>query len=127
MPRSGLAPRVARQTLAGWLDGLGAPATFIDDVKLVVSELVTDAVIRANSPAHVRAEVDDGRLRLAVQDESGRRPATTGTITTAGGYGLQFVAALTDDWGWSTTSTGRQVWIERRFADPTTNDDLEPA
>ena len=70
----------------------------------------------------MRAEVADGRLRLEVHDEWSVLPASRDAARSAGGYGLQFVAALTDDWGWSTTRTGKCVWIERRFADPITDD-----
>jgi anti-sigma regulatory factor (Ser/Thr protein kinase) len=123
MARCPRAPRVVRQTVAGWLDGLGVPPTFIEEVRLVVSELVTNAVTHANSAVRVRADVDDGRLRLEVHDESSQPPALIDTPTPAGGYGLHFVAQLTDDWGGSTTPTGKRVWIERRFADPIPNND----
>ena len=59
----------------------------------------------------------DGRLRLEVHDGSSLLPASRDAARSAGGYGLQFVAALTDDWGWSTTPTGKCVWI-RSVASP---------
>jgi anti-sigma regulatory factor (Ser/Thr protein kinase) len=62
--RSHRAPRVVRQTVAGWLETFGGPAPFIDDVRLVVSELVANVVTHADSPVRVWAEVADGRLRL---------------------------------------------------------------
>lgn len=108
-------PATARAAIRPWLIGLSCPADFVDDMALVVSELVTNAVVHAGSGARLCAEVHDGRLRLEVDDASPTPPAMRDGSVRVGGYGLRLVAALADDWGWTTTSCGKQVWSEHRF------------
>ncbi len=107
------APRLVRRALASWLDDRGLPAAWRDDVSVVVSELVTNAVIHAPSAARVRASLDAHVLRLEVHDASAappapRQPGGTGP----GGYGLRIVAGLSADWGWFATPSGKYVWTE---------------
>jgi len=86
----------------------------LDDVRLVVSELVTNAVIHApGAPISVRVDVDDrGVVRGEIEDhggEGGVRPRPT-SPDQAGGYGLGIVDALTDRWGVGDGTT--RVWFE---------------
>lgn len=92
-------------TLAAW--GLDA---LIADAQLVVSELITNAVGHAGSPAAIDLSFRRGVLRIGVQDRSDgsvvlREP------TAAGGWGLRLVAALSRSWGEEhLTSGGKEVW-----------------
>lgn len=106
------APRHAREAVAPLRDELDARTH--DDLRLIVSELVTNAVAHGpNHPIRVRVEVgDDGVVRGEIEDEGsgttvGLRAARSGT---AGGYGLGIVDALSDSWGVRGTST--RVWFE---------------
>ena len=93
-----------------------------DDAVLVTSELVTNAVVHAASSTRLRATLHAGRLRLEVYDDSVEPPRPRDNSETAGGYGLQFVASLADDWGWSPTPTGKLVWAEHLDASHITTD-----
>jgi len=105
------APSQARKAIAP-LRGRVHDRT-LDDVRLVVSELVTNAVIHApGSPISVRVDVDDrGVVRGEIEDlgEGGVRLRPT-SPDQAGGYGLGIVEALTDRWGVGDGNT--RVWFE---------------
>ncbi len=107
------APSQARDALAAWLDGINADVDMRDDLVLVISELVTNAVVHAGSAAEVLASFDDGRIRLEVHDRHRAPPIerVDGDVG-RGGWGLRLVGAVTDGWGWSPTVSGKMVWTE---------------
>ena len=88
----------------------------VDDVALVASELVTNAVLHASSPTRVALYVHDERLRLEVHDDSSvmpeRRRATDQAST---GRGLALVDGLAEAWGVSLSAGGgKSVWADFR-------------
>ena len=113
-----LAPRIARRTLGRWLLESSCPADFVEQAKLIADELVTNVVTHAGTPAHLRASLDDGRFKQEVHDRS-TAPLIVERRRRIDGFGLQLVAMLADDWGWSRVPDGKYVWTEMRFADPT--------
>jgi anti-sigma regulatory factor (Ser/Thr protein kinase) len=95
----------------------GAAARLPDDLResaaLLVSELVTNAVVHGGTTTTVRVGHPAGRFRVSVQDESTAAPATgapDGSQTS--GRGLQIVAGLADRWGVDLTDRGKSVWFE---------------
>jgi anti-sigma regulatory factor (Ser/Thr protein kinase) len=108
----------ARQALAE-LDDRVSPG-LLEDLRLLVSEVVTNAVrhghvadgeavrVRiAEAPAHVRVEVLDPGPAFTppvIDPEPGR----------AGGWGLWLVEALADRWGINGDG-GTCVWFEVRY------------
>jgi anti-sigma regulatory factor (Ser/Thr protein kinase) len=107
------APGQARDAVAPLLGRIGERTHA--DLRLVVSELVTNAVIHApGQPIRVSVDVDEeGVVRGEIQDRGagGVRLRTT-TPGDPGGYGLGIVDALADDWGVGDGST--LVWFELR-------------
>ena len=106
------ARRCARQALAGW--ELGQIA---DDAELVVSELVTNAVLattrtRRAVPVALYLAADPGRLTLLVWDASSELPVhRPHGDDSAGGRGLDIVQALSDRWGTQApVRGGKVVW-----------------
>lgn len=75
----------------------------VDDVRLVVSELVTNAVIHARTPVRVRIEEMPFCVKLTVYDEAVDIPVPSfvNRVSTDddGGRGLWIVDAFTDHWG----------------------------
>ena len=120
VPRSPKAATIARAALTEWLATWRCPSDLAADVTLVLSELVTNAVIHANSSADITATLHDHRLRVEVHDRSAEPPHLRTGHDDPGGYGLQFVATLADTWGWTFTTPGKVVWTEHRRHDPIT-------
>ena len=92
---------------------------YLDEVEtmtLLVSELVTNAVIHGRGRVHLTLTDSDGTIRVAVEDHGGGRPSLVraGTGMHGGGWGLRLVDRLADEWG-SVQDAGRtSVWMERR-------------
>lgn len=109
-----LAPRRARADLRSALAAQADPDA-IDVVELLTSELVTNAVEHAGSPARVAAAVLGARIRVSVSDDD---PTPLQVATPAagaeGGRGLALVEALSLSWGIDVTPSGKTVWFEIR-------------
>jgi anti-sigma regulatory factor (Ser/Thr protein kinase) len=89
--------RLAASALAQW--GIGQDKT--DDVVLVLSELVTNALVHTDGPARVRLRLRAGRIALEVADTSTRQlDLETGPDEESEpihGYGLALVASTLAD------------------------------
>jgi anti-sigma regulatory factor (Ser/Thr protein kinase) len=112
----GRARRWARSRLAG--SGIEADEPLAETVILLVSELVTNAVVHTGCPAVLRLSLPDeatesATVRLEVADTSCQAPVprcAEGDET--GGRGLALVNGLADRWGWSAEGTGKRIWCE---------------
>jgi anti-sigma regulatory factor (Ser/Thr protein kinase) len=82
------------------------------DVELVVSELVTNAVIHGTGPITLRVRVIDGFVSVGVQDcGSGVPRMNRADPSREGGRGMTVVAGLVSDWGVRVDrGTGKEVW-----------------
>lgn len=113
----GRARKWARSRLAG--SGIEADEPLAETLILLVSELVTNAVVHTGCPAVVRLSLpdapteEDSTVRLEVADACGRAPlprCVDGDAT--GGRGLALVDGLADRWGWSPEGAGKRIWCE---------------
>lgn len=84
----------------------------VDDVSLVVSELVTNAVTHAQTPLTVVLRREGGAVTLTVTDLSPVIPCMVASDGMAlGGRGLVIVDALSRGWGVTPGSNGtKTVW-----------------
>jgi len=105
-----------------WLAGLlGPDQVASDDIELLASELITNAIKYADSTsvAVVVSQVDEGQIRVEVAD--GGHPVNRPCIAAEpldcaeGGRGLHIVRLLAADSGVSGDATGRTVWFEVVF------------
>jgi anti-sigma regulatory factor (Ser/Thr protein kinase) len=101
--------RVARQALRRWLEERSRANP--EDAMLVLSELVTNAMVHARAGCTIEVQHHDDVVRLEVRDPSAAPP----TMRTAhphniGGRGLRLVAAVAQAWGWEPTAGGKRVW-----------------
>jgi len=100
---------LVREVLDGW-----GEAALRDDVDLVLSELLANAVLHAPGPARVVVERDTAGVRLEVRDTSPVPPLRriSGRSATTG-RGLNLVNALCSSWGVSERGDGepgKSVW-----------------
>jgi anti-sigma regulatory factor (Ser/Thr protein kinase) len=107
------APSEARRFVAEVLRQWGLHNPLLDDARLIVSELATNAVVHAGSPFSVVVRAADSRLRLSVRDASPAEPRIRpqGPMTDRG-RGLPLVAALASSWGIEPSEEGKVVWAE---------------
>jgi anti-sigma regulatory factor (Ser/Thr protein kinase) len=129
LPRSPSSVGTARRFIATRTAAWSFPAPAADQLVLIGSELVTNAVLHARTELTLTLELRADRVRISVQDRS-RAPATLrhyrpDALT---GRGLGVVAALSDRWGVSTAPDGKIVWAELRAnGDPRGRIDPTPA
>ncbi|MEV7525931.1 SpoIIE family protein phosphatase [Streptomyces sp. NPDC091371] len=111
------ARRFAARTLRSW-----GVVEELDEALLVVSELVTNAIVHTQGEVGMDLTLSTDRLRIAVNDASPRTPVKPVSVDweSTGGRGLLIVEATTVAWGSVPLSGGKQVWAEiprRRASD----------
>ncbi|MFC8124760.1 ATP-binding protein [Streptomyces sp. NPDC057302] len=129
----GRARRWARSRLAG--SGIEVDESLAETLILLISELVTNAVVHTGCPAVLRMRLPDvpdvaeeaagaagatgatgagpGTVRVEVADTSAHPPVprhADGDATN--GRGLELVEGLADRWGWQTEGAGKSIWCE---------------
>jgi serine phosphatase RsbU (regulator of sigma subunit)/CheY-like chemotaxis protein/anti-sigma regulatory factor (Ser/Thr protein kinase) len=102
----------ARGFVSGALVDWGLAAD-VAPLELMVSELVSNALVHGTGPIGVRLRRDDSTLRLEVSDEGGTT-APQVHPQVVGGWGLQFVDQLADSWGSEKRDGGTVVWVVKR-------------
>lgn len=105
----------ARDRVLTYVRAWGVPLNeeMREGVRLVASELITNAVVHGGGLATVGLYYDDGRLLLVVHDGNPaepRREYTTGDDEA--GRGLAMVEFLATRNGWDPTTRGKKVWAE---------------
>ncbi|MCX5252088.1 SpoIIE family protein phosphatase [Streptomyces sp. NBC_00201] len=84
-----------------------------DSALLVISELVTNAVVFTTGPVTVRLVKAGGRLICEVGDTGNGRPRLRrGQVLDDSGRGLHVIHKLTTRWGVRWTNAGKAVWAE---------------
>ncbi|MEU9314012.1 SpoIIE family protein phosphatase [Streptomyces sp. NPDC048256] len=85
-----------------------------DAVLLVVSELVTNALVHTQGPVRLDLVLRGDRVRVSVSDSSPRAPAKPVIVDweATGGRGLLLVEAMSDAFGSVPVAGGKQVWSE---------------
>jgi anti-sigma regulatory factor (Ser/Thr protein kinase) len=115
-------PEAASEARRALLARNGAlPRAVRDDVLLLMTELVTNAVRHADGGPDrlVRLELRQrpGAVRVAVCDEG---PGFVAEVKASGsddigGWGLLLVDRIADRWAVTSTATGTCVWFEIRY------------
>jgi anti-sigma regulatory factor (Ser/Thr protein kinase) len=119
------APRLARAFAADALESWAAPVEKVDAVQLVVSELVTNAVVHAPESPSITLELfrTQEAVRVLVSDASPQEPERRegpAPWSAGSGRGVALVDSIADRWGTERRSPrGKTVWCELR-AEPTT-------
>jgi anti-sigma regulatory factor (Ser/Thr protein kinase) len=120
------APRAARAFVAETLSAWDIQADEVEAAKLVVSELVTNAVLHSPESATINLDLrlTDGMVRVLVTDGGlgePERQAQPDPWTGETGRGVWLVDAFTERWGTETHGRhGKTVWCELRADAPTT-------
>lgn len=115
VPHATNSAALVRRELSADLASHGIDAESIDEVVLVASELVGNAVRHTHAVEGIDVGVDwtlaDDAVTVQVSDPSAVAPTRRDpSATEPGGRGLQIVAALSDDWGVRPSGHGKRVW-----------------
>ncbi len=109
------APGLAREAVATECRSGGMDGETCEDVQLVTSELVTNAVVHGRSEVLLTCHVDAAArsVRVEVGDDNSRhpqlQPCDDGALD---GRGLFIVDLLATRWGVRDTASGKLVWFE---------------
>ncbi len=119
--------RDRQTTLCMTVDGPRAARAFLSDAlvdwdqerhadiaALLVSELVTNAIVHARSPVGLRVAMVESTIRVEINDESREAPRILASSPAEpGGYGLPLVNSLAHQWGYEVLQEdGKRVWFE---------------
>ncbi|HEX5095229.1 MAG TPA: ATP-binding protein [Acidimicrobiia bacterium] len=99
------APAHARHALVEAFACLATPIR--QQSELIVSELVTNAVLHGSEPIVFRADRRGDRLRIEVHDGSTRMGPPT-----EHSRGLELIARVASAWGVQRHAPGKTVWAE---------------
>jgi anti-sigma regulatory factor (Ser/Thr protein kinase) len=101
----------ARSWIDQFLAAEGIDEDVRDNAQLIVSELVTNALMHGDGAPVVRASASKRVVHIAVTDSGDELPEVLpfepGRI---GGLGLVIVGRIADEWGTSAFPGGKTVW-----------------
>ncbi|MFP3991759.1 ATP-binding protein [Streptomyces sp. E11-3] len=113
--------------------GIGLDEPLAEAVVLIISELVTNAVVHTGSPAVLSLRLPEvpeecaGTVRVEVADISSRPPRPRHADSDAThGRGLELVDGLASRWGWHPEGAGKRIWCEVDRGEPSAGR-VEPA
>ncbi len=113
LPQSAVAPREARQLIRNQLQTWSLDAV-VDDVLLLASEVVTNAVHHGRPQIELGLALGEGTVRVEVRDEAPGHPVRQAMSNDAlRGRGIGIVASLATRWGVDPIpGDGKTVWFE---------------
>jgi len=123
LPPEGRSASAARRVVEQALHEAGL-AVLLDDALLLVTELVTNAVVHAGTALELHIELGTGTVRIEVVDHSaGSLPMLHGDPESPreGGRGIFLLDVLAQEWGTRHFAGGKSVWFsltvdERRLS-----------
>lgn len=111
LPNESSAPMLGRRFAGALL--ADTDLSIAGDVTLLVSELISNAVIHASCDARLEVHISRAHIRVAVRDASQHQPEPrVPDLTVPGGRGLHLVEKLASRWGVDTGDHGKRVWFE---------------
>ena len=96
--------------VAPWLTERSFPVDLLGDLLVVVSELVTNAVVHTAAPGRVTVRWDGRRAVVQVDDADPSPPLLLEPVPAIGGRGLLLVDRLSAAWGTDARPDGKSVW-----------------
>ena len=103
----------ARQFVTETLVAAGVTSV-LDEARLLISELATNAVVHAATDFSVSVHISAGRVYVEVRDGDLTRldanPPIPATLS-MGGHGLRIVGRLAGSWGSRVEDHGKVVWF----------------
>ena len=107
-------PAVARRFVADALINRGFPDAGIEQAVLLTSELVTNAIVRAEAEVRLVVVADPHMARVEVHEERVAARVPAGDEGIRSDLGLRVVEALSEAWGVDQRDGRSCVWFEVR-------------
>jgi anti-sigma regulatory factor (Ser/Thr protein kinase) len=104
----------ARKFLTDFCGAADMPPALCETAALLVSELVTNAVIHGRTSATVEVHRPPDSLRVTVRDDNPALPAVgeSPDFDAESGRGLLIVSKLAHRWGIESADGGKSIWFE---------------
>jgi anti-sigma regulatory factor (Ser/Thr protein kinase) len=114
VPAEPTGPSRVRQWMTTRLREWSVPEPVIGAAILCTSELTTNALLHAGTPAQVHIDLNAERLLVSVADTGTRGSVIRAHADTMSsrGRGLGLIEELSDSWGTDPTVRGTTVWFE---------------
>lgn len=114
VPAEPTGPSRVRQWMTARLREWSVPEPVVGAAILCTSELTTNALLHAGTPAEVRVDLNAERLLVSVADTGTRGTVIRAHADTMSsrGRGLGLIEDLSDSWGTDPTVRGTTVWFE---------------
>jgi anti-sigma regulatory factor (Ser/Thr protein kinase) len=112
-PRHPAVSSAARRTAQKWCADAGYSESVAEDVALVVSELVTNALVHGRGQISLDVTADEADIEIQVQDQMRDGPpvvAAMPDLLAAYGRGWLLTQAIASATGVSNTLHGKTVW-----------------
>ncbi|WP_148573271.1 SpoIIE family protein phosphatase [Nocardioides caldifontis] len=108
----------ARRMVLTHLQAWRVAEEICDEVVLMASELVTNALMHGRAPIDLRLRRTGSEIVFEVQDRAVYRPRRRRAADDdEHGRGLHIVSVLADRWGSRATGSGKSVWFSKSLAD----------
>jgi hypothetical protein len=114
LPRSALAPALARASVSNWVvDGPRAMTEVRSVLEMCVSELVTLAVKHGDEgPLVLRTRAPtENELHVSIELERETRSPCELDADRPGRFAVEILTALTDGWGFDSGPRREQLWF----------------
>lgn len=111
LPDRASAPRIGRRLIRNLL--MNSDQTLVADVELLVSELITNAIVHASSAPELEVRLSTQSVHVAVHDAEPSLPELRVPASgQPGGRGLHLLNTLASRWGADPSDIGKVVWFE---------------
>jgi anti-sigma regulatory factor (Ser/Thr protein kinase) len=120
LPHEPSSVAIARQCLTAELIAVGVLESVIDDVNVIISELMSNALRHArplpSGQVRLAWSTSDDAIEIAVCDGGARTEPRRGhpTLSSLGGRGLGIVETIAECWGVDHDHDGTTVWAVLR-------------
>lgn len=105
-----------RRFVADHLSRCDVPTQTIDEVTLLTSELITNAIRHAPPPLCLQISVTGDVVRVQVHDSDPAAPVLTRPdFNSVGGRGMWLIDTMATRWGFYEQQPGKEVWFEIAF------------
>ena len=107
-------PAAARRFVRTALESVEADPAVVETAELLTDELVTNAIVHAQSKSYLHIRAARGAVRVELTDPDDRLPSIAAADTDAvGGRGLIIVNGLASAWGVERgIDGGKTVWFQ---------------